>query len=104
MPRTREMIATAIAPKKIAGFFTGCSFFLLLEYKCTTRLSRDSFGLHNEHTDDASDNQNRTNCNGCIAAHMMRASWCGTYKQIHANRESDDTKCDNAIVNHWILH
>src|SRR6266700_5414215 len=60
--------------------------------------------LHDKHADNPGDHQHRTNANGPIATQMMRSRRRRGRHQISTCCESDNSKTDDNIVNHRILH
>jgi hypothetical protein len=62
------------------------------------------FRLHNEHTNYASNYQQRTNTKGRIATNMMGTCVRRGCQQNTTRNETDNTNTDDSIVNHRILH
>lgn len=59
-----------------------------------------SLGLQNEHADHAGDDQHDASSKADICAQRMMPAG----EEDAADDQSDNTKADNCIENHWILH
>jgi hypothetical protein len=75
---------------------------MVVAYHHIHGLKLGGFGFHNEHANDASDQQYSTYPESDVRECMMRTSDTG--HKNPTSRESDDAKSDHCIVNHWILH